>query len=529
MDFPVIGIYLGNNNCCAAVYNNNVLKLLKFNKNGKQLPTYIYYSPNSKKILIGNKAKEQKEMEKENVIFDMKSFIGINYSDREFRRNKRNYQFKFINNEGKPYIQLQYNNNLETISPIDITKLLFDEIREASEKINQSDKPKAVLTIPEYFDFNQKNAVIQSAESAKFEIINTIREPIAASIAYSYLRNENKLEKKDYYELIFDFGSVFSATVLHIGEKKRKIEIYSNEFDLHLGNKEICKKVIKYFKKMYKKQTKTTFPVEKIDKLTNECERVVKELKTSSEIIFDKEYLEIDVDINIKRKEFEGLIKPVIDEVLSICNKLFAKGERKEERVSTKLVTVIKPYKRKQRNGLYEKLYKEEVHHVILTGSLSNMPIIQRKLKEMFKRADILKEINPEEVIAKGAAISGTFKEFNYKISDIVANSIYTDIDIDTLYEIIPKGAVFPYARTITFSIKNDNQKEIAFNIFTGEGQTINDENVKCIGKKSITVSQESPKVEIKTRFEIDKDGKLYVTKLNKDRSEKHILTLDII
>ena len=394
-DEPIIGIDLGTTRCCVATWRVGRPEVIPNDLGERTTPSIVSFTPNQ--IVVGESARKKMQRNLKNTIYDSKRIIGRKFKDPIVQKDKKYWSFEIEEdiNTKKPQYIINTNNKTDKYFPEEISSLILQHIKEFSSQKLDKEVKKAIITVPAYFNNEQREMTKKSGEIAGLEVIRIINEPTAAAIAYG-LENISDKERK---VLVFDLGGgTFDVSILKIHNKK--FEVLSTCGDSHLGGEDFTIRLTNYIIDKFKEEIDISeninFSKEKYDKCFNRvreyCERAKKDLS------FVHEY-DIDIDglcdgkdfyYNIKRNEYE-----------TICEDLFLQYiDSIEEAI-------------KEAN-----LKKEDIDDVVLVGGSSRTPKIQRIVKKYVGK-NIHFQINPDEVIAIGAAIAAyaetSFQEIQYK------------------------------------------------------------------------------------------------------------------
>ena len=395
-DEPIIGIDLGTTRCCVAILRNNHLEVIPNDLGERTTPSIVSFTPNQ--TVVGESAMRKMQRNLKNTIYDSKRLIGRKFKDPIVQEDKKYWLFEIEEdiNTKKPQYIINTNNKTDKYFPEEISSLILQHIKSFSSKFLGKDcLKKAIITVPAYFNNEQREMTKKSGEIAGLEVIRIINEPTAAAIAYG-LQNISDKERK---VLIFDLGGgTFDVSILKIHNKK--FEVLSTCGDSHLGGEDFTIKLTNYIIDKFKEEIdinqSINFSKEKYNKSFNRvreyCEKAKKDLSSVYECDIDIDGLCDGEDLyyNIKRSEYE-----------SICEDLFLQC----------IVSIEKAIKEAN-------LTKDDIDDVVLAGGSSRTPKIQEIVKNYFGK-NIHVNINADEAIAIGAAIAAyietSFQEMEYK------------------------------------------------------------------------------------------------------------------
>ena len=461
MKEPIIGIDLGTTNSCAGIMRENNVEIIPDNEGKRILPSIICYKDNE--WLYGKLAKDNMIEFGESTILESKRLIGIKYSNNNIQKDIKNWVVKIIEDSKtkKPQYVIKEENEEKKYFPEEVLSMILNHIKEYSEKYENNTIKKAIITVPDYFNNNQRKEIIKSAELIGLEVIKIINEPTAVAIAYSDIINKDKNNKK---LLIFDIGGInFKATILEI--KNNEYYILSSCNKSHLGGEDFNKRLEEYiiqeinkkdeFKNINFKNRNDKKILKAFKRIKNKIEDVKIELtkQENSSFFIDSLYNDEDFKINIERSKYEELCIDLwkqyfiqIDKILNIA-----------------------------------KLNKNDIDDIILVGGSVRTPKIKQMIEEYFQKKP-LQNINVDEVIAQGASLIPYFgknihenNEFlkSAQLHEITNLSIGIEVAYNQMKIIIPKGTLLPSSDNKifkqSFQPQNKNIKDINVKIYEGE------------------------------------------------------------
>ena len=515
----IIGIDLGTTRCCVGAWRKNHVEIIPNEIGERTTPSIVSFTKSQ--IVIGESARAKMVRNVENTIYDAKRLIGRKFDDPVVEEDKKFWGFQIEENENtkKPQYIINIDNNIKKYYPEEISCFILRHLKTISSNYLGGDVKKAVITVPAYFNNEQRESTKIAAENAGLEVIRIINEPTAAAIAYG-LENETKVEKK---VLIFDLGGgTFDVSILKIKEKN--FEVLSSCGDSHLGGEDFTLKLANHLLKKIFDENEENIDVtqsyfNKINRknfvrVRDSAERAKKELSFVEEVDVDIDSINDGEDFfySLKRKEYE-----------EICEELFKKCMNSIEKAI------------KDAN-----LEKKDIDNVVLAGGSSRTPKLQKMINEYFEKEGLV-TINPDEAIANGATVAAyvetSFQEIENKdnkkndkidIIDKVTFPVGIEVDGGKMITIIQKSTTLPEKGkkklfSKTFMPKNDFGKGYYVNIYEGESEFI--KNNHLLGNYIVTgiPFNIKEKTIVKIILEIDHDSIITLVVKTNDVENKKI------
>ena len=501
----ILGIDLGTTYSCIAIWRNNKIEIIPNEIGERTTPSVVYFDTNE--ILIGKPAK-MKSKNNGNKIYDAKRLIGRNYDDKEIQEDMKYWPFKVIkDNNNRPLFEVEYKKKIEQYYPEQISAIILSKLKTNAENFCGHKITDAIITVPAYFNDLQRQCTKNAGTIAGLNVLRIINEPTSAAIAYGLNNKDN--EKKKYI-LVYDFGGgTLDVTILLLD--KNIFEVKATCGNSHLGGEDFDNELMKFCINQFKEETGIDISDNKkaINRLKNECEKTKIILSATIETSIEITYIidNIDLNLTINRYDFESRCKKYFDECLVIIKKALKEAN----------------------------LNKEEIDDVVLVGGSSNIPKIQEMIKDYFNKKP-LKNINPDEAIASGAAILAAtinniddIKLKNLKIIDITPLSLGIGLSNGEMDVIIPKNTKIPCEKTINYRTIKDNQKKIVLKVYQGEREY--SKNNAYLGKCVLNNIPPKPKgdIVINVTFSIDINGVLNIVAIEKSGGIKNTINLNMV
>ncbi len=484
----IIGIDLGTTNSCVSVLENGKYKIIPNAEGHNTTPSVVAFSSSSEK-LVGQVAKRQAVTNPEKTLFGIKRLIGRKATDEEVTRFKEVAPFEiFGNNNGDAWVKV----NGKEISPQEISAAILEKMKKSAEDYLGQPVTEAVITVPAYFNDAQRQATKDAGKIAGLDVKRIINEPTAAALAYGLE------EKKDKNIAVFDFGGgTFDISVLEI-TSDGVFEVKSTNGDTFLGGEDFDYVLIDWMADEFKKDQGIDLKNDKmaLQRLKEAAEKAKHELSTTTQTDVNLPFITADstgpkhLNLTLTRAKFEQLISTLVDRLSIPCN------------------TAIKD------SGLST----SEIHEVILVGGSTRIPAVQAKVKEIFGK-EPNKGVNPDEVVAAGAAIQGGVLAGDVKdvlLLDVTPLSLGIETLGGVMTKIIEKNTTIPAKKSQVFSTAQDNQPAVSIHVLQGEREFSNDN--KTLGKFDLAGISPAPRgvPQIEVTFDIDANGIVNVSAIDK-------------
>ena len=494
----ILGIDLGTTNSAMAVIEGGEPKIIENEEGNRTTPSVVSISK-TKERAVGVVAKRQAVTNPENTIYGIKRFIGHNFDEEAVQKDKAIVAYKVnkADNGGVLIKMGEKEYRPEEISAMILQKLKTDAERKLGEKITQ-----AVITVPAYFNDSQRQATKDAGKIAGLEVLRIINEPTAAALAYGF----NK--KKDEQIAVFDFGGgTFDVSVLEVGDDV--IEVKSTDGDAHMGGRDIDQKIVRWIAEEFKKEsgidvTKDPLAIQRLDEA---AEKAKMELSTVTDTEINIPFITSDANgpkhllLKLSRTKLEELADEYIQRAITI----------------TKRAIEASPFK------------KEEIDEIILVGGQTRMPAIVKAVRDLFGK-EPNKTINPDEVVASGAAIQAGILQGDVKdvlLLDVIPLSLGIETMGGVSTKLIERNTTIPTQRSQTFSTAADNQTQVEIHITQGERAMAADN--KSLGRFILDSIPPAPRgmPQIEVSFDVDANGILKVTAKDKASNKEQSIKIE--
>jgi len=474
----IIGIDLGTTNSCVAVMEGGEAKIITNPEGGRTTPSIVAVS-DSKERLVGQIAKRQAITNPENTVFGVKRLIGRKYASKEVQDDIKILPYKIEQAEnGDVRINMRGKSN----SPAEISSFILANIKKTAEEYLGEKVIDAVITVPAYFDDNQRQATKDAGKIAGLNVLRIINEPTAASLAYG-------LDKKSEEKIVvFDLGGgTFDVSILEIGEGV--FEVKATNGDTHLGGEDFDLRLIDYLADEFKKDQGIDIRNDKmaLQRLKEAAEKAKMELSTSMETDVNLPFITADaagpkhLNIKITRAKLEGLISDLLNKLEKPCQIAL-----KDSGLST-----------------------NDINEVILVGGMTRMPAVQDRVKKLFGK-EPHKGVNPDEVVATGAAIQGGVLKGDVKdvlLLDVTPLSLGIETLGGVMTRLIEKNTTIPTKKSQIFSTAADSQPAVSIHVLQGEREMA--AGNKTLGRFELVGIPPAPRgvPQIEVSFDIDANG----------------------
>ena len=479
----VIGIDLGTTNSCVAIMEGGEPKVLTNAEGGRTTPSVVAFTDKGER-LVGMLAKRQAVTNPENTIFAVKRLIGRKFNDPEVQKSREIMPYKIVEGpNGDAYVEVQG----KKYSPAEISAMILTKMKQTAEDYLGEEVKEAVITVPAYFNDSQRQATKDAGRIAGLDVLRIINEPTAAALAYGLDK------KKEEKVAVFDLGGgTFDISILEIGEGV--FEVKSTNGDTFLGGEDFDLRIVDWLAEEFKKETGIDLKQDRmaLQRLKEAAEKAKCELSTTQETEINLPFITADASgpkhlvKKLTRAKLEALVADLIDRLVPPCE------------------TALKD----------AGLTKADIDEVILVGGMTRMPKVQEKVKEIFGK-EPHKGVNPDEVVAIGAAIQGAVLKGEVKdvlLLDVTPLSLGIETMGGVMTKLIEKNTTIPARKSQIFTTAADNQNAVTIHVLQGEREMAADN--KSIGRFELVGIPPAPRgvPQIEVTFDIDANGILNVS-----------------
>jgi molecular chaperone DnaK len=494
----IIGIDLGTTNSVVAIMEGKEPKVIPNEEGARLTPSVVAFDEKGE-VLVGQIARRQAITNPENTVFSSKRFMGRKYSDSVVQEEAKRVPFKMIAAaNGDATIEIRG----KRYSPPEIGARVLMKLKRAAEEYLGETVTEAVVTVPAYFNDSQRQATKDAGKIAGLDVKRIINEPTAAALAYGLDKTKEQLIA------VFDMGGgTFDISVLEVGDKV--VEVVSTNGDTHLGGDDIDNRLMDWLVAEFKKDTGIDVAKDKmvLQRLKEASEKAKIELSSVQETEVNLPYLTADATgpkhllKKLNRSQFERMIEDIVARAMEPCKKALSDAGKKVE----------------------------DIHEVVLVGGSTRIPMVQARVKEFFKR-EPNKSVNPDEVVALGAAVQGGVLSGDVK--DILLLDVTPlSLAIETLGGVatvqVPRNTTIPTRKSETFSTAADNQSSVEVHVTQGERPMAKDN--KTLGKFQLTGIPPAPRgvPQIEVTFDIDANGILNVSAKDKATGAERTIRIE--
>ena len=492
----VIGIDLGTTNSCVSVFERGESKVIP-NKEGKNTTPSVVAFTDKGEILVGDVAKRQAVTNPEKTIYSIKRIMGLMSNEKNAEEAKARLPYHVVDRNGACAVEIAG----KVYTPQEISAKILIKLKEDAEAYLGESVTDAVITVPAYFNDSQRKATKEAGTIAGLNVLRIINEPTAAALAYG-------LDKKEAEKiLVSDLGGgTFDVTVLETGDNI--VEVLATGGNAFLGGDDFDNKIIDWLVSEFKNETGIDLKgdIMALQRLKEAAENAKKELSSAQETEINLPFITADATgpkhlvKKLTRAKFEGMIDSLVGETI------------------TKINEVIKD----------AGLSKSDIKEVVMVGGSTRVPLVQEEVKKAFGK-ELNKSVNPDEVVAIGAAIQGAVIKGDVKdvlLLDVTPLSLGIETLGGVMTKIIEKGTTIPTKKSQVFSTAEDNQSAVTIMVLQGEREFARDN--KSLGNFNLEGIPAAPRgvPQIEVEFDIDANGILTVSAKDKATGKAQNITI---
>ncbi len=494
----IIGIDLGTTNSAMAAMQSGKAEIITNAEGGRTTPSVVAINKNGER-LVGQLARRQQVTNPKNTIYEVKRLIGRKFTDKEVQRDLKLMGYEIVKSGNAVKVKM----GDKEYSPEEISAMTLGKLKADAEAYLGQPVTEAVITVPAYFDDSQRQATKDAGKIAGLEVKRIINEPTAAALAYGL----DKAEKSDEKIAVYDLGGgTFDVSILELGDGV--FEVKSTNGDTHLGGADFDRVIVNYFADEFKKEHGLDISEDRaaMQRLRDEAEKAKIELSSANEVNINLPFLTADADgpkhfeHKLTRAKLEQLVGDLVEKTAIPCDKALKDAGIKAS----------------------------DIDAVVLVGGMTRMPAVQEQVKKIFGK-EPMKGVNPDEVVAIGAAIQGGVLQGDVKdvlLLDVTPLSLGIETMGSVSTKLIERNTTIPTSKSEVFSTAADNQNQVEIHVLQGEREFASDN--KSLGRFVLDGIPPAPRgvPQIEVTFNIDANGILNVTAKDKGSGKEQSITI---